>query len=89
MRGSQEDMGETLLNLAAGRMNSVSIYFEKTQDTELRPSLFSRFEMETPRCLDVFESLQSFGANLFGEESSKGIEHERKFMMILMPIALW
>ena len=29
------------------------------------------------------------GANLFGEESSKGIEHERKFMMVMMSIALW
>ena len=60
MRGSQEDMGETLVNLGASRTNSVSIYFEKTQDTELWPSLFSRFEMETPRRLDVFESRQSF-----------------------------
>ena len=60
MRGSQEDMGETLLNLAASRTNSVSIYFEKTQETELWPSLFSRFEMGTPRRLDVFESRQCF-----------------------------
>ena len=32
MRGSQEDMGETLVNLGASRTNSVSIYSEKTQD---------------------------------------------------------
>ena len=60
MRGSQEDMGEMLLNLAASRTNSVSIYFEKTQDTKLWPSLFSCFEMETPRRLDVFESWKCF-----------------------------
>ena len=60
MRGSQEDMGEALLNLAADRTNSVSIYFEKIQDIELWPSLFSRFEMETLRRLDVFESRQCF-----------------------------
>ena len=32
MRGSQEDMGKTLVNLGASRTNSVSIYSEKTQD---------------------------------------------------------
>jgi hypothetical protein len=55
MRGSQEDMGLAVVNLGASRTNSVSIYFEKTRTYA---SLFSRFEMETLRRLDVFESRQ-------------------------------
>ena len=57
MRGSQEDIGEMFVNLGASRTNSVSVYFEKTRTYA---SLFSRFEMETPRRLDVLESRQSF-----------------------------
>ena len=88
MRGSQEDIGEMLVNLGASRTNSVSIYFEKTQDIELwRPC----FRVSRWRRLAVWMFLnlgKVSGANLFGEESSKGIEHERKFMMMMM-MMLW
>ena len=57
MGGSQEDIREMLVNLGASRTNSVSIYLEKTRTYA---SLFSRFEMETHCCLDVFESRQRF-----------------------------
>ena len=87
MRGPQEDMGEMLVNLGACRTNSVSIYFEKTQDIELwRPC----FRVLRWRRLVVWKFLNLStvsGANIFGEESSKGIEHERKFMIMMISIA--
>ena len=79
-------MGEPLVNLGANRTNSVSIYFEKTQDIDLwRPC----FRVSRWRRIAVWMFLNLgnvSGANLFGEESSKTIEHERKFMMMMM---LW
>lgn len=86
MRGSQEDIGQMLVNLGASRTNSVSMYFEKTR-TDMRPC----FRVSRWRRIAVWMILNLGkvpGANPFGEESSKGIEHERKSMMMMM-MMLW
>ena len=86
---SQEDIGKTLVNLGASRMNSVSIYFEKTQDIELWSPCF-RVSRWRRHAAWMFLNLgKVFRANPFGGASSKGIEYERKFMIMMMSIVWW
>ena len=82
MRGSQEDIGEMLVNLGASHTNSVYILKRHGyMRTCFRVSRWRRIAVW------MFLNLGNVsGAKLFGEESSKGIEHERKFMMMMM---LW